>query len=506
MMDENNLELVYRQVSASKTVAGDEFEKGIQDFNFSMGRPTCWIPSKSYFLVTSTLLGPAGVRPSTRNQVALADNFCGSLYSSATFRVGGQDVSSNSTFIPQCHALRTRSMKSQAFLASVGKSANMSVADFQERVAITSSDDLLHSNSQQEYFPISYSATVGTLSLVISTGVITASEANSFLKPAIGTSPAYQLIVGDIVVMGGSFYTITEVRSGTDLTVAITTAVAGATAIVAPVGTFYGLKMRRRDGTSRNTTMTVFQPPIGIFNHDAPMGSGDYSFSLNPNPNYKQSCVESAWRNLTATPADYNFLIVDVKLFIATIKSTIPANMPPLILYEMKAYSKQLGDLGGTFDYTVPSSTVALVVFVQPSVTGANTLAPPTRFTSLDGAHNTITGLQITYANTTKPASKWASAFNTTNNSLQQRYLDNLTESGIIDSPGGAEPFGDWLQRGPYYYYSFNRDRSDKSTPVNVDISFSSNVLTLNVVLVAIYAVTTDIVTEDGWVVSVSSK
>ena len=164
-MNPYNVELVYREISATKAVSGAEFERGVQDFNFGMGAPNCWIPSKSYFLVSATLIGRANVAPLIKDQVAFADDMCAGLYNNAYFKVGGQDVSSIVSYVPQAHALCSRTTKSQAFLNSVGKSAYMSNADFQERVALTASDTLLNVASKQEYFPISAISGAGTLSL-----------------------------------------------------------------------------------------------------------------------------------------------------------------------------------------------------------------------------------------------------------------------------------------------------------------------------------------------------
>jgi len=88
-----------------------------------------------------------------------------------------------------------------------------------------------------------------------------------------------------------------------------------------------------------------------------------------------------------------------------------------------------------------------------------------------------LESLQITYANTTKPSTRWSSSFskvqngaagNPSINEMQQRYNDSLQESGLLMSSGGAETFKDYLARGPYYHYSFTRDSEDKSTQVQI--------------------------------------
>ena len=505
-MNPYTLEFVYREISATKAVAGAEFERSVQYFNFGMGAPNCWVSSKSYFLISATLAGRAGAIPLVKDQVAFADDMCAGLYNNAYFKVGGQDVSSIVSYLPQAHALRTRTTKSRAFLNSVGQSAYMSNADFQERVALTASDTLLDVASQQEYFPISSPDGTGTLSLVANTGVITAAGGALFSRIAAAPAPAFQLEVGDMVVMGGVSYKIITYTNATTITVGVLSG-AGASPITCGAGNFHGLKMRRRDGGSRNNIMVAYQPPLGIFDHDQPMGAGDYRFSLNPNSNYKTACVESAWRELRAgvgVADDYDFVITNVRLYVATMKMTIPQDLPPIILYESFVQSKP-ASATGSYEFTVPSSTTALCVFIQSGSAGSSTLIPATRFVNFNGSQNNITGLQISYANAVKPSTKWPSSFTNTTNNLQQRYLDNLIESEVIESPGGAESFGEWLQRGAYYYYSFNRDREDKSTQVQMTMDFTAIEANSNVILVAIHSRITQIITQDGTVVQMRS-
>jgi len=85
-------------------------------------------------------------------------------------------------------------------------------------------------------------------------------------------------------------------------------------------------------------------------------------------------------------------------------------------------------------------------------------------------------------------------------NELQQRYNDDLQETGLISNHGGAESFGEWLQRG---YYSFNRDREDRSTQVQVAAEFASIEAGANLMLVAFYSRVTEISVSGGQVQAV---
>ena len=86
-----DLELVYRQISCQKAVSLNSFSGGVQDYNWSIGGKTGWIPSKSYFRIGMTVTGAGGAaQPSFTEQIALADGVLGNLYNNAYFRAGGR--------------------------------------------------------------------------------------------------------------------------------------------------------------------------------------------------------------------------------------------------------------------------------------------------------------------------------------------------------------------------------------------------------------------------------
>ena len=83
-----NMTELYREISCQKAVNGNNFAQGNQDFNFSIGNPTAWIPSKSYFRVRASLraIGRAAgavvapAQPTTADQLAFADDAMSCLY------------------------------------------------------------------------------------------------------------------------------------------------------------------------------------------------------------------------------------------------------------------------------------------------------------------------------------------------------------------------------------------------------------------------------------------
>ena len=62
-MSGQDLESNYRQITANRGVAGDDFPKGVIDYRFSIGGNTAFHPSKSYFRVGLTVTGKNKTQP-----------------------------------------------------------------------------------------------------------------------------------------------------------------------------------------------------------------------------------------------------------------------------------------------------------------------------------------------------------------------------------------------------------------------------------------------------------
>ena len=489
----------YTEVTCSKSTSGNEFARGIQDFVFSIGAPNVFIPSKSYFRVELKIEGVGGAAiPSATEQIALADNATASLYDNVYFRAGGQDVSSVTQFAPQSSMVKHRTTTPGAWLKSVGRKALLQEPDFQKRIAYTSSN-----NTHSTLLTGAKFINLGSDGHY-DDGSITVSGAGGH----VGTNTSLnRLAVGDAIVVAGIEYVIT---------VAATNA-AGANLATFPVLAagvyttsiqYTGLgKFDTADNTEeKNTIFAIFQPPVGIFQHPHAMGSADYRFSLNPNSDFETSMVQTA-RSLGLSPTNFKLTINGVRLYIATAKLSIPDTIDTLDLMEIQCQNKTADSTNNVLQFTVPPSTEMLHFFVQSSDSGKNTKVPPTSFITKDGSQNNLTNIQVTYANTTKPSTRFASRYNAAGgiNELQQRYIESLHETGMYNCVGGCESFKEFLQRGVMISYQFHRDKANLSTQVQLQMDFSSIEANAKVFLAATYRKSTKITTKGGIVVNVES-
>ena len=144
------------------------------------------------------------------------------------------------------------------------------------------------------------------------------------------------------------------------------------------------------------------------------MGAGDYRISLNPNARYKTSAIESV-ASLAPSEAvvegTFIFEVLDLKLYICLTKDTVQqSGVEQLFLSEQHLQSKPIMSLENSLDFSVPPSTKMLAFFIQSGIAGSDTRIPPSKFKSLCNYDMTLESFQVTYANQSKPSTRWASS------------------------------------------------------------------------------------------------
>ena len=473
MSEDNMAELSFREVSCQKAVDGPSFNQGVQDYIFSCSGLSSWIPAKSYFKIDMTITGVANEQPTISQQICFADNACHALYDNVYVKAQGQDVSTLTNYVAQCGSLKTRLKKSGAWLNNVGKSAYLCEADFNKRVNAVARDtlNLVDGQPQRLYIGAVGFETTATVAIAAADGALTGVNTDLTI-----------LARGDTIVVDGVPYTCQVNGNALGVGSAVTPRPAGN--VVATANAYIIKQVNLRvDGGQRNKIFALWQPPCGLFDYDKPLGSGEYRISLNPNTNYKYACLETkqGTEEKSAPQTTWDLVVNSVKLYVATVKTSIPAGISNLYLMECQVQNKPMAGLEQTFDFSIPPSTRAITIFFQSNKAGSNPRFPPSMFKLPRGGGTfsqdlLVESLQLTYANQTRPSTRWVSAFgpvaggagNPSINQLQQRYLDSITEAGLAESEGGAESFEDFIKRGPYYHYNFFRDASDASTQLQV--------------------------------------
>lgn len=175
---------------------------------------------------------------------------------------------------------------------------------------------------------------------------------------------------------------------------------------------------------------------------------------------------------LTGAATRYQVVVKDVKFYAAHGRLSIPDSIVQLDLVELAAYSKIMGAESQNLQFTIPASTETIYVALQHPSAGSNPAFPPNKFVASGDSDLNLTSLQLTYGGVTKTMTRWSSKFTTGTNQLVQLYNMSLQETHRDDSPGGAESFNQWVDRGPLYAFRFDRDASARDTELSVQVTY----------------------------------
>lgn len=486
-------DLSYRQVTCKRDVRGAAFSAGIQDYDFSIGGNVGFLPSKSYFRIGLRITNATNAQPTHEDLLAPSDDVAACLFDNAYFKIGGQDVSSIVNYLPQASVLKNRIEKTGAWLNTVGKSSRYLDADFQSR------SDKISTFSGS-------GLTVGSCELFHDTGKIISDK-----------TPFTTVVVGDVLILGYSTlsrYSTTlkcKVIAKTDATEVTIRLLDGFQMPykMSSIGmgdqtsiTSINVVTHKEPSDGHNIFYVIYQPPLSIFDHDGVLGSGSYRIQLNPNSYYQSSAVEK----MLNTSAGGILEVQNIEFYCATIRTNIPSTgIEKLYLNEMSLQSKKITSGDQTLDFTVPSSTKSLIIFLQSTSAGSNQRFPPTKFSVEDNSERHVRSIQVSYANQVQPSTRWTSEYTNTTQYLTQRYNDSITANGLIFSSGGAESLQDYLKRGPYYMYSFDKSSDDRSSHVQVSLDLGFSPVECNLFLASCYSKVVEVSVNNGYVDQVNS-
>lgn len=314
--------------------------------------------------------------------------------------------------------------------------------------------------------------------------------------------------VGNQISIDGNLYTIASQASATRITIT-----PPLTLVLGPTTNFYGVKRNIvRSTQGKNSMIFMWQPPLGIFSlePDKALGNGDYRLRLTPSPNWKNGFVETL-KNNAVYGTDFSIKINDIKFYYFSDKSSIPDDSYFLHLNEMMVQSKPYSN---SLQFSVPSSTFAISVFLQSADVVSNTKSSPTVFKCAGDEDLYLNSIQLTYGGITKTATSYQSNWSVGTNPapavanvdrLQQRYLETyeyLANSGLTTN--GCETFENFLKSGMINHFDYSRDSQNRATEVQLQTNYGVGVNPLNckMFVVAWYRNTISYTTSSGSIVS----
>lgn len=494
--NEGTSKMAYEQHPPTRDVTGVSFPNGAIHFRFQTAGQKWWIPSRSYIRMRCTLTKGAGGALDNSDGVGPNMALMSNLFQSAEMRINDKVVSRIADFMPQVDALEQRLTKSSSWLDSVGEATNWWQTEAGIRIAEVSSDGVVPTATTPDV--ATSSATMGYPAT--ETYEIKSQEIDIL---RVGASPANDLVVNAFIVgdkfkvdAGANIGEEYEILAITLDTPAQQTYVIKGTAVAkaAATGAFTRLRVDSTDSRRLTTFEMTWTPPLSLFKVGHAMPSGKYELVLNPQTSsaFQMRAIESVGATKTpwASPTslgDFRFNVVDMYLYTATVEGPRADDITYLLdLEQTRCQSEKIdSDNFAQKNFDVSPSTYALTVAYQDLRAGNNTLYSTSKFKSYGGAGTgnetveqelKLNRLFINYAGQNLPAPDADPTFVAGTDYTIQRYTESQIYSGAYFDTGGAETIEDFHSRGSYYYFSWPKDGTDRSTRVNVHQGFQTAV------------------------------
>ena len=511
--NEGTSRMEYDQHPPTRDVVGNNFANGAIHFRFQTSGQRWWLPSRSYLRMRCRLTDGAGTPLTLAGGVAPNMGLMSSLFQSGEFRINDKVVSRVADFMPQVDALETRLTKSKSWIDSVGEATNFWGDSQSLRQAEVSSDGTVvkgetaaaPTETQAGRVAIGFDAAAidsNIASYVAATGVITfAIGINAVALPAdVRTAfPAgsfFTYLTG--AAAGVRMKVITGVNgagAGSTTTIVVEpnwNADVAATAGAALTLDFARITVNSIPSRRINEFELIWCPPLSLFKVGHAMPGGRYELVLNPQTitSYQKRAIESALGIASKNPTlpggaaqDFKLDVVDLYMYTATVEGPRADDITYLLdLEQTRCQSEKIDNTSfAQKNFDVSPSTYALTVAYQDLRAGENTALSVSKFKSYNApvVPTTVEELKlnrmfINYAGQNLPAPDADPSFVSGTDYTTQRYAETQIYSGAYFDTGGAESISEWHERGAYYYFSWPRDGTDRSTRVNVHQGFAN--------------------------------
>lgn len=499
----------YEKNAPTRDVTLLNFANGPIHFKWENSGQKWFLPSRVHTRTRLQISDDAGNPIDLADDVAPNMGLMAHLFQSMEFRINDKTVSRISDFCPQIDALESRTSKSSAWLESIGASVNFWQDDFKERQAEIASDGYLS--------PYAQSVQAGVTELTWEDlglpGTVSAEWAANVLTFAgVGAVNTNQIFrVGDLV----SFSSINGVASsaaptgvrfrittiGAVLTSATEAVDAGMLPVVADVTNRIVILRNMAaapDNDARRAGLVElsWQPPLSIFKVGNAMPAGKYELILTPQ-NANVYPIRAIQSQLTAkvpfgtAGANFKVSVVDMYLYVPTVEGPRADNITYLLdLEQTRCQAEKIdSDSFGQKSFDVSPSSYALTVAYQDIRAGTDSRISSSLFRAYGALVNgtvpaplelALNRMYVNYAGQNMPDSDADPLFLAGTDYTTQRYIESQMNTGSYFDSGGAETIQEYHKRGSYYYFSWPKDGTDRSTRVTVHQGFTPGTVVTN--------------------------
>jgi hypothetical protein len=485
--------LTYDQIAPTRDVTSGNFPNGAIYIKWQVSGEKWWIPSRSYLRMRAQLTKGNGDQFSISDQIAPSMNLMANLFQNAELRINDKTISRIPNYVSQIEALEQRMSKSKSQLDGLYASTNFMQASFEDRQAqictpeSTASIEFIIGLKDFNAIGLISSDTIAYNTL---TGIVTfvaTPNVSEIFKP------------GDEISLSGAnagvLFVVSGGIDGNNLQCNI-----GATAdIAATVLNDANISARRTRYNPDTRNLKDFEltwtPCLSLFKVPHAMPSGNYCLILNPFPAavYQLQAVES--RNPVnfkksvdnpekddGLPTDIRFNIIDLYLYCNTVDGPRADNMSYLLdLNQTSCQQETVKNASfAQRNYDISPSTYALTVAFQDGRATNDTRVPSSLFKCYGKLYEpdkelSLNRMYVSYAGQQRPSPDASPEFKEGVDRTVQRYVDTMIESGSYFDTGGSESIQEYHARGSYYYFSWSKDGTDRSTRVAVHSGFSAD-------------------------------
>tara|TARA_R110000796_G_scaffold39257_3_gene98056 strand:- start:721 stop:2409 length:1689 start_codon:yes stop_codon:yes gene_type:complete len=509
--NEGTSRMEYDQHPPTRDVVGNNFANGAIHFRFQTSGNKWWIPSRSYTRMRFRLTDGAGTPLTTASGVAPNMGLMSSLFQSGEFRINDKVVSRVADFMPQVDALETRLTKSKSWIDSVGSATNWWDKDQSLRLAEVSSDGTILKNTTA-IVPADATTTRTGMGFDAVGGAATRNQwaytaANGALVYNQGTdATGLAAANASLAFPIGSYFKFVGVAATPEVEMQVLSNDGVGGLVVEPLLNVNVAGSGANDFTRvvKNTNIAApdsrrlsefeltWTPPLSLFKIGHALPGGKYEMVLNPQTitSFQKRAIESilgvASKNATlpgGAVQDFKLEVVDFYLYCATVEGPRADDITYLLdLEQTRCQSEKIDNTSfAQKNFDVSPSTYALTVAYQDLRAGENTALSVSKFKSYNNPAipNASEELKlnrffINYSGQNLPAPDADPSFVAGTDYTTQRYAESQIYSGAYFDTGGAETIEDYHDRGAYYYFSWPRDGTDRSTRVNVHQGFQN--------------------------------
>jgi len=541
--NEGTSRMEYDQHPPSRDVVGNNFANGAIHFRFQTSGQKWWIPSRTYLRMRCRLTAGDGI---TQLQVAngIAPNMglMSSLFQSGEFRINDKVVSRVADFMPQVDALEVRLNKSKSWIDSIGSATNWWDEDQSLRLAEVSSDGTIVKDTTA-VVPPDTETTRGGMGFDLAGGAI--AERNQWSYSADDGALVYDRGTNAVGLTAaqasaqypvGSYFKFVGVAITPEVEMKVLENDGVGNLVVEPLlnvdvasdGRNNFSRVVKNNIVAPNSRRIaefelIWQPPLSLFKIEHALPGGKYELVLNPQTitSFQKRAIESVLGVASKNPTlpgggvqDFKLDVVDLYLYCATVEGPRADNITYLLdLEQTRCQSEKIDNVSfAQKNFDVSPSTYALTVAYQDLRAGENTALSVSKFRSYNALAipNSSEELKlnrffINYAGQNLPAPDADPSFVAGTDYTTQRYTETQMYSGAYFDTGGAEDIEEYHKRGAYYYFSWPRDGTDRSTRVNIHQGFNAgaDVTNMRVLLFDHSKQVARIRVQDGRVVSI---